>query len=492
MASPWLRVGRLGFQANRSGFATYWFAAILLLGSLAYVISGTDPLTAKDTNSYINLWSIRTSGYPAFLHALFWLGLSSKAVVLVQFAILLISASYLSSVVYRITGRLATALLVNILLLAAPWMKTYAQTLATEALFIPLLMVWVAHALLFIARPRVHHLAILFVVAAIASTVRPIGVFLFPIILVLLILVRSAWSWRLLGGALVGVLLAAGIGLWESSYYYRFNSPPREFVTGIHFFAEGALIDVPPERLEVAREHLTAPERQLFDRVERDFAPVRTLLHRPWSFGVREHLIALYGGFARSPYLKKLGVRPGPLDGKSGRANTDLTMNVGWARITANPMAFAQRILVHYAALWSPFSIMVPPTAGQYASLVSTGELPFVDEHPPLTEYHAGRFELLVARILTQAFAVLTLGVAIVGAVAVLFSRMSLNAGVSVVTAISLHVYSLLVATFAFGSLRYTTAMWPVVVIFSLFAARWAWSVWHGWRSRPTIGREPR
>jgi hypothetical protein len=70
------------------------------------------------------------------------------------------------------------------------------------------------------------------------------------------------------------------------------------------------LIDVPPEQLEVAREHLSAPERQLFDRVERDFAPVRTLLHRPWSFGVREHLIALYENFARSPYLRKLGSDP--------------------------------------------------------------------------------------------------------------------------------------------------------------------------------------
>jgi hypothetical protein len=464
----------------------------LLLGSLAYVISGTDPLTARDTNSYVNLWSIRTSGYPAFLHALFWLGFSSKAIILGQFAILLLSAGYLSSVVYRITGSLATALLVNILLLAAPWMKSYAQTLATEALFIPLLMVWVAHALLFITRPKIHHLAILLVAAAIASTVRPIAVFLFPMVLVLLILVRSAWSWRLLGGALIGVLLAAGIGLWESSYYYRFNFPPRESVTGLHFFAAGALIDVPPERLEGARERLTVPERQLFDRVERDFAPVRTLLHRPWSFGVREHLITLYENFARSPYLQRLGVRPRPLDGKSGRTNTDLTMNVGWARITANPMAFAQRIPVHYAALWSPFSIMVPPTAEQYASLVSRGELPFVGEHPPLTEYHAGRFELLLARVLTQAFAVLTLGVAIIGAVAVLLSRMSLNAGVSVVMAISLHAYSLLVATFAFGNLRFTTAMWPLVVIFSLFAARWACSVWHGWRSRPIIGREPR
>jgi hypothetical protein len=75
------------------------------------------------------------------LHALFWLGLSSKEVVLVQFAVLLISASYLSWVVFRITGGLAMGLLVNILLLAAPWTKTYAQTLATEALFIPLLMI---------------------------------------------------------------------------------------------------------------------------------------------------------------------------------------------------------------------------------------------------------------------------------------------------------------------------------------------------------------
>jgi hypothetical protein len=106
--------------------------------------------------------------------------------------------------------------------------------------------------------------------------------------------------------------------------------------------------------------------------------------------------------------------------------------------------------------------------------------LPFVSEDPVLPQYHAGRFELLVGRLLLQGFALLTLGVAIVGAMAVLAGRLSLNAGICVVMAISLHVYSLLCATFGFGILRYTTAMWPVMVIFSLFAARWAWSRWQG------------
>ena len=259
MASSWLKAVGLGFRSDRGDLAAaYWFAGFLLLGFLAYIITGTEPLTTKDTSSYINLWSIRTAGYPAFLHALFWLGLSSEGIVLVQFAVLLISAGYLSWIIFRITGALATALLVNILLIAAPWMKMYAQTLATEALFISLLMVWLAHALLLIVKPQARHLAILFVAAAAASTVRPIGVFLFPIILVLGILIRAAWSWRLLGGALVGVLLTAGVGLWESSYFYRFNTPPRESLTGIIFFARGALIDVPADRLETARSQLAA------------------------------------------------------------------------------------------------------------------------------------------------------------------------------------------------------------------------------------------
>ena len=168
-----------------------WFGVTGLLSAYVLAVFAVGappvPIVNYDTGTYFSASHIVPLGYPAFLHGIFGLTGSLKAIVLVQVAVFCASVLALQSGLQKLTKSPAFAGLVGCILVMAPALTAYANNLLTEQLFTAMLLFHAAAAAWCFVGPSRAALLSLAVTAVLAVLLRPSGLFLYGGILYLLL-----------------------------------------------------------------------------------------------------------------------------------------------------------------------------------------------------------------------------------------------------------------------------------------------------------------
>ena len=182
--------------------------------------------------------------------------------------------------------------------------------------------------------------------AGVGAAIRPIS-YLQVGAVVVLVLLREREHWR--GAMLVAlgcILVWVGVVGGEKGYSRWRHGDQMTSLTGLHLYAKGALLDVPP----VDRAGLNDEERQLADAAETRYQPVRDLLQRTRGSVAHQALLAYYEICIQRDCTKRLRDR----SHLSEAAYNDAMRHVGWLRVEQDPGGFLALagggILVHVGA----------------------------------------------------------------------------------------------------------------------------------------------
>jgi len=168
---------------------------------------------APDSASYLNADGMRSAGYPIFLALAKAAGLDVSGIVMVQTAMLAASVGALCWAMVYASGRMIWGLLLLGVLCGNPFLWRYGAQILSEALFIPLLCLMTASALMAVRHEAQRRWLMLSAVClAVAVLVRPVAVAMLPGLLMVALGLSSNQTWaRRALNALAIVIVVVGV-----------------------------------------------------------------------------------------------------------------------------------------------------------------------------------------------------------------------------------------------------------------------------------------
>jgi hypothetical protein len=181
----------------------------------------------SDAALYVGFNEVRTIGYPAFLKAVIALCGDLRLLVVIQLNLLLGSIVILGWTITRIVGSLVWGIALVLVLALNPCLLDWTQSLMSEGLFIPLLLVHAALVLLLLRQPSRATAALAGVTLVAAILVRPAAYSLLlnlPLLILLLRLRQTAvLAWTIIPAAVLYLAAAgahkAAVGTWQSQSF---------------------------------------------------------------------------------------------------------------------------------------------------------------------------------------------------------------------------------------------------------------------------------
>lgn len=425
----------------------------LLAGLLLWLKSPLSPLTNPDSHLYTNFGPTVPATYPLFI---LLVGLDN--LVVVQILAYVVAAAILAGVTYYVTKQawLAAALLIGLLI--NPEIHGFHHTIISEALFLPVLLLYLAALIALAFRSS----AISFFLAAgfvgVAVTIRPISYPLLVVVLLAALIGFGGLPWRrrfflMLGGLLIWV------GIWgaERAYSNALHANRLTSLTGPHLFAKASLVDAPP----IDRSGFNAMERQLADMMETRYAPVRDFLKGARSSSAYPVLLAHYEVCIQhgcSEFAK-------PEDGVGQARFHDAMRRVGLARLRTNISGYAELTWSEYKSLWVLNTRTHPSLAPAFdAYVASVQPVPLA---PLLPELLAPTQPSKIAYLVRPAFVTIGCAMALISlgfAYAVLMRRSrDPFMIVAFLSALAVQAVFLFTALAGIGDGRYTMGMWPAM-----------------------------
>ncbi|WP_181905393.1 hypothetical protein [Aestuariispira insulae] len=431
----------------------------LVIGSLV----GLEPVTFPDSSSYIHFSDVRNVGYPYFIHGLFSLGGDLRTVVIAQHLLLVPATIYLTFSVLKLTDSNWMAASVALLVLLNPFTIQFHNQILTESLFFSLSVIFLAALCQVSHNGDLRHAVVMGGALALAIAIKPIAYAFLPIIPMML------WiNWPLLKSRPVKFLLyalmpvVAGLIAENLAHHYRHGQEARISLAPIHLFAKGSLVASNGENPFEADD----PAYQLWQVVERDFAPVRDLIRSSPTLPAESYLSAKYEVFAQYQFARQEIAQAAD---SAGISSSEMMKKVGVERLLQNPLGYVRLVALNFYSVWT-FYVASHPWS--YAEINHYQEalmpLPFAEGagfpeviRPVKTAY------IILPAIWSVAAA--ALGVIVFGIISLLRGKeMTSRFRVMLTASLLMHGYCLLVALTGIGIARYALSLWPFMVMTSL------------------------
>ncbi|MDR3516231.1 MAG: hypothetical protein P4M00_10460 [Azospirillaceae bacterium] len=434
---------------------------IVIVYSILLLTQGSlDPVMEPDSASYLLFLPSRTAGYPLFLRLV---GLPS--LVWVQTLLYAATAGGLGIVVFHVFRQAVPAILLVLALCANPELSKYHAHVMTESLFVSVLTAYLASAILLVHRPTGTRVVIAAVLVALTAVIRPAAYGLIPVLVGLVLLNRrryAAAAWRPLVASLLIPLVMVGT---ERLYSASVHGGAETSLAGRHFFAKAAMIDAPPG---LGATESSPVRKALFEALEQDFAPIRTLLQQataPSVYAVLEPNFETCVEYACADDLRRRIDLPAP-------ALNQAMLAVALARMQSAPGATLMLAWRHYRALWTLYSQSHPALAPMFDGFIAAHQpLPFAPFLPAsLSEpTPVSRLATFVRPAIT-AVGWITGLLALIGVVAVIRGDTAPRWQVAGFAAACVHLSFVLIAFTGVGIPRYTVSMWPAMMLALIMA----------------------
>ena len=430
----------------------YALAAAYAIFCLATNPAG--PITTPDSIRYLDMWPNYPLGYAWFLTLT-----GERGAIIVQPLLYAGALAFLGREIVLRTRSAALAAAVLIGAMALPQIREFHASILSESVFLSLLVMFLALTVRFMDHPGWRAMVALAIVAGVATMVRRTGFAFVPVMLVMLLLMRS----RFVAAALVpfAAILAA-----DQIAVRAVHGDAASSLMGRHMFAKAALIDAAP-----APPSADPVRRALDDQLEQRFAPIRAMLAEAPAH-VRAVLSLYYetclqGGCADEARA-------------ATRASTEARQtavmgSAGLARIRRAPWNFLALTRMHYQSLWTVNRLRHPTIAADLnAFLAAHRPLPYeelaMSLGPDRTLEFRGSPVVRYAQYAFVAIAFVTALLAAVGVMAAITGRRLPHAlAAAAVSALTLHAGLLLTALLAAGFTRFLLGLWPALVMACAF-----------------------
>jgi hypothetical protein len=405
-------------------------------------------IIGADTSSYLHYAAQRTAGYPLFLKLVgpegaFWF----------QPIVFALAVGFLGFQAIRLTGSVLFSL-VLMLGVANPAQLRYHYAILTESLFVSLCLVFIGLLMRVTVRAEWKTVSIAALTAGLATAVRPVGIFLLPTMIFLLLQLPTISMKHRLLMILSAVIpfftvcaLEQAVSLWAHG---------ENTMIAKQLFAKAALLDAPT--LDNAIPTLSPAGQAM----ARDFAPVRDLIAQAPNLDAKTFLIINYEVCIERHC--SAAVAPSLSDQDKMQATR--------ARIVANPFGYFVLTWRHYLSLWGITSGQ-HSTPGIEAFLKQHRPLPFEQLVPALSERPRVQSLAFIERTRGLTLAAVTACAALLGVICLWRGRIIPQVGLLATTlALGLHGGALLTAMAGVGIPRYFLILRPLLVA-TLICALW-------------------
>ena len=437
--------------------------ACALLAAYAVITRPPTPITAPDTQAYLDASPLVPIGYPLLLEAI-----GVQGVAVLQPIVFSAALAALGIEVAVVMGSVLIALGVLTAIVLIPDLMTYHASILTESLFISGLVGFMAATTRFARLPSWHAVLAAAVIAAGTASIRRTAVAFIPVVLLLALLVwrrRQGNVWPAVAAAVVPIIAFA---LADRAMVAIRHGDQATSLTGRHLFAKAALIEAPaPSHVEL--DPLHARLAQALD----DMSAIRALINGAPA-GVRASLVLYYETCLQWPCVAQLREAvPLPEAPKN-----EAFAAVALARIRAAPWHFVQLTAGHYGSLWTAYKLRHPDTAAELGDyLAAHRPLPFerevfkVEPGDPITFLPSAYVVWLQPLVI--AVGLLTGVTALVGIVWGFAGPLPPLVFAAACAALSAHLSLLFTATAAAGISRFMIAVFPAIVVATVLVT-WA------------------
>jgi hypothetical protein len=447
-------------QGNAPTISKLVLAGVAAAYAVVMILVAPDaPTTQTDSASYLQFSSYRTATYPLFIKLVGLNGLTIAQTLLFAGALAVLGFKTLAS-----TRNLAVAAILMVGVAANPELNKYHSVVMTESLFMSALLVFLAMLIRFVRRKDLLSLGLAAAFAGVAATIRPPGLALLPIPILMVLACRQQLKSRALALLAVALLPAIMLVAGERALSHVIHQGNVSSLAPRHIFAKAAMIDAP---LASATES-DPLRRALLVAIENDFAPIRALIAQADS-NTRIPMTVHYESCVEYMCSAPLWSR-----NASPRFEAEM-LRVGLQRLASAPLNYAGLVWTHYRALWTLYNHSHPATAPVSVAFIrSHRPLPFEDLVSPLVEDPAISRVASVGRPAILAVGWITAAIILLGAIAAFRGRLHDAAAVAWLSALAIHASFLFTAAVGVGIARYTVSMWPAMVTSLIFAAWFA------------------
>lgn len=458
-------------------------AVVLVLPSalflLVYALHGPDVLLIQpDSEGYLTFASGRIGGYPAFLASLLPFIHDVADYALAQRLLYSLAVLALGYQLLRSFGSPAIALVAEAALLFNPEVNRYHFVIVTESLYLSTSALFLAAALAYLRTGRLGWFALASALAAYAVTVRPAGVVLLPLLVILLLAGprlpwRQIWKYILVAAVAVVVILSL-----ESIYYRAHHEGPRVSLAPIHLLAKAGMVDAANAEAIISAAH---PDTQPLQRaLEVTLASVRRLIDEAPNQGARCKLIANYEVFVQYQFA------PGERAIATARGSLNLLTDVALARLKHAVGGYMRLTSHHLLCLWSLGAATKQEQAEFTAYLESRRPLPF--EKYILEASASSRSPPFATAVVVVMYSIAALllaaGVVLIGTL--IRRRPSLELAAAGLAGLIVHGSLLFTALTGVGIARYVLGLWVPIAVGVGMSALWIIGSLGFWRAGQT------
>jgi hypothetical protein len=424
------------------------------------------PFTTPDSIHYLNTSPIVPLGYPFFLKIV-----GARGAIVAQPILFAGALAFLGREIVRLTRTTWLAAAVVAGSMALPQIREFQASILSEALFLTLLVTFLALSVRFVHHPAWHWLLLAATAAGLSATVRRTGFALLPVMLFMAVQQRhhlkASRPALFFVAALAPFLVIMGA---EQAVAPVVHAGQSSSLMGRHMFAKAALIDAPSasgsgERVRAGLdEHLQtdyAPIRALLASAPRDLRAVLSIYYET----------CLQGGCVDRSRALMPGVNESEQTETLGRA--------AMARIWRAPMAFAALTAMNFQSLWTVDRLRHPDRAAELTAFIATHRpLPFeklaFSLDPESTLAFQGVERVRYMQWVMTAVAIWTGAIALFGIAALVAMRnWPPVLAIATISAVAAHGCLLLTAILASGFSRFTQGVWPAIVLAAVFGL-WA------------------
>ena len=445
-------------QGNAPTISRLVLAGVAAVYALILILAAPPdaPVTQTDSASYLNFSAYRTATYPFFIKLVGLNGLTIAQTLLFAGALAVLGFETLAS-----TRNLAVAAILMVGVAANPELNKYHSVVMTESLFMSTLIVFLAMLIRFVRRKDLLSLALAAALAGVAATIRPPGLALLPIPILMVLACRRQLKSPALALMAVALLPAIVLVAGERALSHFIHQDNLASLVPRHIFAKAAMIDAP----HASTAESDPLRRALLMAIENDFAPIRAVIaqaDRNTRIPMTVHYETCLEYACGDPLRDR---NPSP------RFEAEM-LQVGLQRLASAPLNYAGLVWTHYRALWTLYNHSHPATAPVSVAFIrSHRPLPFEDLVSPLVEDPAISRVASVGRPAILAVGWITAAIILLGAIAALRGRLHDAAAVAWLSALAIHASFLFTAAVGVGIARYTLSMWPAMVTSLIFAA---------------------
>ena len=353
-------------------------------------------------------------------------------------------------------------------LIANPDLNWYHGVVMSESFFVTASVATLASMIRFTRQDSEKKsivLAALF--AGITASLRPTGYAFLPAVIILILMHRQALGLRFWRSLAIGFFIMLAVVGAERIGWRIIHGPEARGYAAQQLFAKAALIDAPAQS-----QAETDPVRRVFIHgLEEDFKPIRDVIDKAPTANIRQFLTLFYEEcleFGCSyPLATQLGKETDDL------AINDIKFDTALERIARAPLSYAHLVWVHYRSLWHIYAHNHPGFMEEFKA--------FADPLRPLPFSEVKQTQIfnadippkklaLVARPAVMGVGILTALAAALGLLGLFRNRTGPFLAVAATTSLAAHGALLLTAMLGLGLARYTMAVWPEMVVGSLFA----------------------